>query len=100
VPEGDGAGAEDGQTPLHQSSPDESPTRGAAPSTRSCGEQVIDAPAELSDPEVVQDSGLQCGTCVNMGPNGWCHQRRFFVTATLPACDVYYEPMPADRSGQ
>ena len=99
LPEGDGAEAEDGQTPVHQSSLDKLSTGDWGQST-SGGEQVVDTLPEPSDRDMAEDSGLQCGTCINMGPNGWCHPRRFFVTPALRACDVYYEPMPADRSGQ
>ena len=98
LPEGDGAEAEDGQTPV-QSSLDKLAT-GAWGQSPSGGEQVFDALPEPSDRDMAEDSGLRCGTCVNMGPNGWCHPRRFFVTPAVRACDVYYEPVPADRSGQ
>jgi hypothetical protein len=99
LPEGDGAETEDGQTPVRRSSLDRLPT-GDWEQSPSGGEQVVEALPEPSDRDMAEDSGLQCGTCINMGPNGWCHPRRFFVTPTLPACDVYYEPVPADRSGQ
>jgi hypothetical protein len=99
LPEGGGAEAEDGQTPVHQSSLDKLSTGDWAQSPGG-GEQVVDALSEPGDRDMAEDLGLQCGTCINMGPNGWCHPRRFFVTPALRACDVYYEPVPADRSGQ
>jgi hypothetical protein len=99
LPEGDGAEAEDRQTPVHQSSLDKLAT-GDWEQSPSGGEQVVEALPEPSDRDMAEDSGLQCGTCVNMGPNGWCHPRRFFVTPAVRACDVYYEPVPADRSVQ
>jgi hypothetical protein len=98
-PEGDGAEAEDGQTPVHRSSLDKLSTDDWG-QTRSGGEQVVEALPEPSDPDMAEDSGLRCGTCANMQPNGWCRSRRFFVTPAVLACDVYYEPVPADRSGQ
>src|SRR5262245_50124592 len=71
---------------------------GARPSS-SAVEQV-DATPEGVDRRMAAESALRCGTCVNMATNGWCCWRRFFVTPALPACEVYYEAMPADRSGQ
>jgi hypothetical protein len=99
LPEGDGAGAEDGRTPVHRPPLDKPPTGDWGQST-SGGEQVVDSRPEPSDRDMVADSGLQCGTCVNMRSDGWCRQRRFFVSRALRACDIYYEPMPANQSGQ
>jgi len=63
------------------------------------GEEIEAMPGPI-DPTGAADPRLQCGTCANMGSNGWCHRQRFFVTPLLPACAVYYEPVSAGPSRQ
>jgi hypothetical protein len=94
--EGCGAEAADGQTPQQQSPLDESLTADAGHATGSGRDQVINAVPELANRNVAENSGLQCGTCANMAPSGWCRSRRFTVTPTLPACE-FYGPISVSR---
>jgi hypothetical protein len=77
---------------------DERPAGGGGQATRPVGE--IDAMTGSIDPTVAADPTPQCGTCANMESNWWCRQHRFFVTPTLPACAIYYEPVSAAASRQ
>ena len=81
-----------------QASLDERPAGGGGQATSPVEE--IDAVPGPIDPTVAVDPRLVCGTCANMESNWWWKRQRFFVTPTLPACGVYYEPLAAAPSRQ
>jgi hypothetical protein len=80
------------QTLLHRPPLDETPAGGTGQSTAPVA-QAVDALPEPTDQGMAAGPTLQCGTCANMAPSGWCRSRRFTVTPTLSAC-LFYEPIP------